>query len=337
LKNLEFKVKIVGVTNHCSTVIGTAKVNIRFPTMPESLQFNLYVIENFKYDLLLGTDFIKHFNADLQFSKNRLIIDEHFIPLEPFVFSHNLNPKDNSCNSILIKDDTISSDSDSNVINTLTNSDHKRKNSNLVNSKFMTEKSHQLICNATKINIEPQTVRRIPVKLNQELNDLNILEMTTELLLKGLYMPDLLLHKKYTENLYVPIINPSKNKIKIPNGFPIAEVIIFDQLPIEYTVLEENNSIQIGRSPSNLTNENSDHIENILSRVNKLATEEDKQIISELLTSYQDVFSFKGEIGTISCYKHRIKLLPGAKPVRRPPYRKPPHLENFEREKVEVL
>ncbi|OXA40959.1 Retrovirus-related Pol polyprotein from transposon opus [Folsomia candida] len=45
----------------------------------------------------------------------------------------------------------------------------------------------------------------------------------------------------------------------------------------------------------------------------------------------------QGEIGLINCYKQTIKLLPGSQPVRRPPYRKPAHMEEFERKTIAEL
>jgi len=324
INSLKFKVSIIGVTNHSSSVVGSTGISIKFPTLPESIQFNLYVMDNFKYDVLLGTDFITHFNADLTFSTNSLIINEHYIPLEPFTFTHNLN-ENNHLNSSESHSISIPFSTDINNTNAVTNNNDPKQ---------------IFVCNLAKTYIPPQTIKRVQVQLTDQIKELNILEMTDNLARKSLFMPDILLRKQYKQNLTIPIINPGKNIIKLNPGFPIAKIITFEDLPIE--TIDFNDPSIIESTCMNIESNESissdeKYIKNILSKINPLASIPDFEKISKLLISFKDIFSQNGEIGTINCYKHRIKLLPGATPIRRPPYRKPSHLEEFEREKVQEL
>ncbi|OXA38364.1 Retrovirus-related Pol polyprotein from transposon opus [Folsomia candida] len=85
------------------------------------------------------------------------------------------------------------------------------------------------------------------------------------------------------------------------------------------------------------THTDKSHLEKLLSRIHPEAPSEEKEEIAKVLTEYQDVFSKPGEIGLVNCYKHKIQLIEGAKPVKKAPYRKPAHLEKFERETVQDL
>ncbi|OXA45127.1 Retrovirus-related Pol polyprotein from transposon opus [Folsomia candida] len=85
------------------------------------------------------------------------------------------------------------------------------------------------------------------------------------------------------------------------------------------------------------THTDKSHLEKLLSRIHPEAPSEEKEEIAKVLTEYQDVFSKPGEIGLVNCYKHKIQLIEGAKPVKKAPYRKPAHLEKLERETVQDL
>jgi len=55
-------VTITGITNHSIKVLGWTTIFISFPNLPD-IRYNLYVLENFKYDILLGNDFLAHYKV----------------------------------------------------------------------------------------------------------------------------------------------------------------------------------------------------------------------------------------------------------------------------------
>jgi hypothetical protein len=305
--SLDKHITVVGITNNSMKVQGWTKAAIQFydSLSSQTYYFNLYVVDNFKFDILLGNDFHSYFKIQINYLRQQININHHNYRFEN-IHTNILNPTTNS----LIQ----------------THSDTTNPSWNTIQFK---PTSYQLF-SAKAIIIPPMTVKRISISSPNTMNSLNLLTMTNELASKHLLMPDMLLRKEYTEFLSVPIINPSKNAIKIPANFPISNISLFDELPITTT-----NSLDV-QTPLDKS-QNNDHIANILNRIDPLASHDEREHISKILTEYSDVFAQPGEIGKINCYKHTIRLIDGAVPIKRAPYRKPAHLEKFEREKIAEL
>ncbi|OXA44383.1 Retrovirus-related Pol polyprotein from transposon opus [Folsomia candida] len=137
-------------------------------------------------------------------------------------------------------------------------------------------------------------------------------------------------------------MNITDKKIVLKKGTKIAEIHVFADIPIEETSFTTDHEITKNTQESNLLQSiqsdiEKSHLEKLLGRIHPEAPSEEKEQIAKVLTEYQDVFSKPGEIGLVNCYKHKIQLIEGAKPVKKAPYRKPALLEKFERETVQDL
>lgn len=288
---LPYKVTVTGVNNHSTLLKGTASIQIKFSEIPTPIKFNVYVMENFKFDLLLGMDFIHHKAVDLQFSKGRVIIQDYILNLLPISFQNDINSVPIAVNSV-----DISIPVSSNVTVPIPVS------RNVSNIRAQDKQEPTVPWSVIPPGGIPYKI--IPSFKSQD----NFTAISTK---------EIVPYKTKIPHAYIHLLNEI--------SFTAHETNIVDEttiIPLENTVIIT--SIE-------------QHIKNILARINPHAQEEDRLKMSALLSDFQDVFSKDGEIGLINCYKHTIKLEPGAKPVRRPPYRKPPHLEEFERKKVEEL
>jgi len=167
-------------------------------------------MDSFKYDCLLGTDFITYFNADLQFSTQCITFPNGTAFLEPLEFSSSINRKHHT------------------ILAT--------ENSSKVPPS--SPASPIILVSTTTCYVEPLTVLRIPVSNTGIFGSLNLLEVAPEFTQLGLFVPDILLRQQYSCDLTIPVINPSKQRIKIKLGIPICISFPFDELPISDITLD---------------------------------------------------------------------------------------------------
>jgi len=150
----------------------------------------------------------------------------------------------------------------------------------------------------------------------------------------GILFPTILLRKEYTSTLDLPIFNVSDTDMIIKKGMKVGTVELLPEFPVHEVLVTES---QDKTTTEKNTDLEAEHLGQIYSRIHDGASYEAKEKMRQLLKKYADIFAKPGELGNITCYKHTIKLLPGAKPVKKAPYRKPLHLEKFEREKIDEL
>jgi hypothetical protein len=357
-------------------ILGTAPVQISFLNGELPLTFRVYVIENLKYDILLGNDFNKHFKAQFNFDNDTITLQGQTIPMEPFSFHSSDLSRTNplvksplSSNILLhepIKNTNITLESRqptenaptcthspsfelsssipitsfnnhpaTNIFETLTNKSKNTPDYPLDFSQPIqrTSTTFQTLT-LSPYTIKPNTLQRVSVSIPPNLSSLAFITLSHELGLQGITMPPLLLRKQYAIKVSLPILNLTQTPIHLPQGFPVANLALLEELPIEETTLLITDELN-PPIPSYVPDKT--HIDNIISRIHISTDSKDKDLLVEILEQYGDVFAKPGEIGKISCYKHKIKLIEGAQPVKKAPYRKPAHLELFERNKIQEL
>ena len=186
------------------------------------------------------------------------------------------------------------------------------------------------------IIIPANTVKRIAVNIIGNINNLCVTEMNEELLQIGLYMPSYLIRKEYCqEEMCFPILNSCNFEIEIPADFIIASLFLLeDEIPVEYITINLDEKCIVDETEVEAEKE---HLKSICNQIDPSASPKERKMLENLFAKYPDVFAKPGEIAEINCYKHRITLIEGAKPVKRSPYRKAPDLEEFERKKIEEL
>jgi len=290
-----------------------------FHTVP--ITFNVYVVENFKFDLLLGNDFNQRFNVEIDYKNDQLTVLYTTSPMlklvtRPLPSTHQLNS-----NPVLDNKQSLPPNTEPILKTPISN--------------ISTTPVNTINYSVVKSTIIPaRTLIRIPVKSSHDLENINIIQSSIELIEQQLQLPDIILLKTFSDNLTLPILNATSNAITLPINFLIATSNISNYQLSEYP--ENIPSIpSTNKTFPSISNE--DHIKALLSRISPDTTDFEKSKFEPFLAEYADVFAKPNEIGNINCYKHSIRLIPGAQPVKKAPYRKPAHLEAFERQKIQEL
>lgn len=94
---LEFKVRIISVTNTTQDDLGWSNIEISFVHSDKKYHFSAYVIPDFKFDLLLETDFFLHFKVDILYGLLAMQIENDSVPFLPITATATLN-KDKPAN-----------------------------------------------------------------------------------------------------------------------------------------------------------------------------------------------------------------------------------------------
>ena len=129
-----------------------------------------------------------------------------------------------------------------------------------------------------------------------------------------------------TDNLKIRLINTSEQDVRVPAGTSLAYITSSEYLHIPEPVNSEENltdyySYHISSEISDDTAV-PEHVKCLYDNLPSELSDESKRKVKELLIQYQHVFSKdENDIGYCPWIEHEIRLLPGAKPVRQPPYR----------------
>jgi len=140
------RVEIVSITNNTMNLLGWTTVAIQFPNSKQFFTFTLYVLDNFKFDLLLDNDFHTFNKCQFDFQTNQKI-GGITIPTQPM---HIQNKQNEFSANIIESNNTILQ---------------------------LLPKSINL-CIKESISIPYHSVKRVEVKLYSPIQHLNLLEMS---------------------------------------------------------------------------------------------------------------------------------------------------------------
>lgn len=314
IKPLQFQVRVVGVTDNTQSVLGWAKINLSFPDSEQVFPLNVYVVSSFKFSLLLGTDFFTKYKVDIDYEDQLVGIQNDMIPMLPLSavkIPHQISPSNEShCLNTLLQDVNVN------------NIDEKMLPTSTIVNIDLTE----------QIILPAYSFKFISIPRPCNLGDINVIQ-SCDLsdISNHILIPDILLRKEYSDNFQLVVFNITEKDLSVPKGRSIVTIEIFPKLDIEEVNV---NNVELGIPQCKYETA---HFEAILKCIHPSATYYEREKLGKVLTSFPECFAREGEFSYINCYKHKIQLIEDFKPVRRVPYRKPPHLEEFETKKVEEL
>ena len=174
------------------------------------------------------------------------------------------------------------------------------------------------VCETDKIQIMANSVARVPVKVHCLMDHPSthvIVEDSSSSSIGDLKISPTLhiFDRDITKNYTISVTNPTASTVTIEPGALIAQI-----------------------SPVILTN-NSESTDSILPEISSDLSDNDKQVITNLLESYSDIFSqHDGDIGHYSGTTHRIEL-EDSRPFKQKFRRIPPHMYEEVADHLKIL
>ena len=135
-------------------------------------------------------------------------------------------------------------------------------------------------------------------------------------------------------NLKIKLINPLPHDIVIPAGTSIAYYVPQEAIQMP-TIRNEGECRTHGIQTTEIDEHTPipEHVQCLYDQLPDDISDDIRNQVRRLLILYSDVFSKdENDVGFCDWVKHEIKLIPGTKPIRQPPYRTGYH-ENIEIEK----
>ena len=338
------EIKLVGADGGCLSLLGTCKVIIELANAPP-VQFQVYIIQDFRFNALLGTDFHRRYKSILNYETNIYEFGANAVPLLNLeavekATSEKKDPVDiNSADEGMHerkeetenglteerKDERYDKTADENFCG----NEHKETGFEEIEIEMNSE-----ICTIygaiRNTIVEPNSVKYIEVEMTRPSNAHLMFEPFQKLMRqKGLLVPKMFVHKRYGSYFRVPICNPNPVPVALKRS-RIGRIVEVEEKE------SDTDCVNIA-AVQDANSKEDEKLEAIYDSINPNLNPDDRSKLFSTCNKFKNVFAAKGEIGEIKGFTHKITLKPDAVPVKRMPYKKPAKLAEFERETVKEL